>query len=186
MFQVAESIFRSRVSAVRCRVQVFSAGFRFGSRTRSLKPVPDTRRPKGLEPRMVAMGLLRKGEWLVPTGQMSVDTYGNPKPSEVKRIIGDIGGFLGGKRGGIRDTHNTKAKTKARRGFAYVWIRRKTGAGIYRKEGNGITAVYVVTGEPKYGKRFDFVGDVKAFARVRLADHAQRAIDQAIRRANRS
>jgi hypothetical protein len=39
------------------------------------------------------MGLLRKGEWLVPTDAMPKDGYGNPKPSEVKRIIGDIGGF---------------------------------------------------------------------------------------------
>jgi hypothetical protein len=46
--EVAGNILRSRVSAVRSRVQVFSARFRFGTRTRTRtrKPVPDTRWPR--------------------------------------------------------------------------------------------------------------------------------------------
>jgi len=44
----AGSTFRSRVSAVRFRVQVFSTRFRFGTctRTRTRQPVPDARWPR--------------------------------------------------------------------------------------------------------------------------------------------
>jgi hypothetical protein len=164
----------------------FSKGDKYAAASWSFLPhipgEPDTRRPKGLEPRLKAFGLLKANEWLMPTEAAPRDNYGNVKPSEVARMIADIGAF--GRAG--RDARNTKASTKAKRGKVgvYVWIRTKAGrgSGIYRRTGRSITPMFVVTGEPRYTKRFRWAETVQKYAHKRIAYHADRAIAQAIRK----
>jgi hypothetical protein len=144
---------------------------------------PDTRRPKGLEPRLRRKGLLGGNEWLMPTPAAPLNAYGNVKPSEVARMIADLGAY----QQAARDARNTKLSTLAKRkgGMRYIWIRRKSASqdsGIFRKMGNTIVPMFVVTGEPRYSKRFRFAETVKKYAATKIAYHADRAIAQAIRK----
>jgi hypothetical protein len=144
---------------------------------------PDTRRPKGLEPRLRRKGLLGGNEWLMPTPAAPLNSYGNVKPSEVGKMIADLGAY----QQATRDARNTKYTTWAKRkgGARYIWIRRKSASqasGIFLKAGNTITPMFVVTGEPRYSKRFRFVETVQKYALKRINYHADRAIDQAIRK----
>jgi hypothetical protein len=147
---------------------------------------PDRRRPKGLEPRMRKAGLMTSSEWLMPTDAAPRDAYGNVKPSEVGRMIADIGAF----QQGARDAWNTKranlAKGKGRnRAGIYFWLRRKSkgaASGIFRRIGNQIAPMFIITREPRYKKTFRWADTVKRYTATRIDYHAQRAIAQAIRK----
>jgi hypothetical protein len=148
---------------------------------------PNTRGRKGLEKRLQSMGRITANEWLVPASGAPLDSFGNFKGSEVMRMIADIGAgnqFAG-------DSANTGTKNKAKRGKAgvYIWLRAAHGLqygrpkGIYRRVGRKIMPVMVVVrSAPTYAKRYRWQEIVQSYTKRRIQYHAQRAIDQAIRR----
>lgn len=144
---------------------------------------PSVREPKGMESQLIRMGLMKKGQYLMPSRAMKLNKFGNITGSVASKMLHDINAFSGIYKGNLR-TKETKVK--------YIWgtVKKKNGGtvtGIWlqsrfnKQQGNALKMV-VVDASPTYGKRFKFHALAKSWAKKRMPYHAELAVQHAIRR----
>ena len=114
------------------------------------------RRKKGFERALERAGVLRAGEYAVPSRFAPLDGNGNMKPGLITRILSDVGA-------NPDPMSNTSAKNRKRRQgrgkgtFFVVRNRGKLHAGIYFRLGlRDIRPVLLFVGAPHYQPRFPY------------------------------
>lgn len=129
---------------------------------------PRTRAAKGLERALRHAGLLKPGQWLVPSNSMRLNRYGNVAGSTASKMLNDVQAFA--RVSGFRSGTGKKKRK-------YVWASVKTRvggqvSGIWdinrlRKGSGNALMMLAVNKQPAYSKRFRFyrVGHLE-FSRV--------------------
>jgi hypothetical protein len=130
---------------------------------------------QAMERYLKSKGWLSNGWRAVPTDKMPLTAYGNPKASEVKKIIAGLPVI-----GGI--------KADARRYFVIPHGSRSTlSPGIYRtlskSKGAAIIKLYHFVSNAQYRARLDFETQARAEAERLLPGEMAKAIERAIRTA---
>lgn len=128
---------------------------------RYLQPhMEGTARPaKGLEVLLRARGLMSNNEFLVPSKFMNLDSYGNVSRGVIQKVIANLDASRdrltntpkGGARGGTKkaDFFFTRRGVRGAR-LSAIWQNYGAKGGQH-----AIPAFIVVTGAPKYKKKFD-------------------------------
>ena len=110
------------------------------------------RRHKGFERALIARGLLRSNEYVVPSENLKLDANGNVPGSVITQILS----ALGASRDGHQNTTKKSAKRKREYNRSYVVIRGRGQDGIYIRQGRFRVLVMLFVGAPKYSPRFPF------------------------------
>jgi hypothetical protein len=161
----------------------FKEGFGSVPAWRYLGPqvVGGFRATKSGERRLIAAGLMKSNEVIVPGKGTKLDAYGNVPGSIMNRILSD----LGARADKAQNTTEKSRKRNAGRNRGRYFVLRPGGVpgfprsnrdvhpGIYHQAsgGRGVVPVLVFVQQPRYQKRFDFYGLAQRVADARLMRH---------------
>lgn len=140
---------------------------------------PATRNPKGMERALQRRGLMRRGQYLVPSRTMRLNRYGNVPGSTASKMLNDLGVFRG--IAGFNSSTG-EAKTKylwgTASGVTGIWLRTR-----FQRHQPGALQMLVVNTQPTYRKRFKFYQVGRDHAAKVMPNHARDALAHAYRRA---
>lgn len=121
-----------------------------------------TRNAKGFESMFRMAGILPSNGYYIPTEHMPQDAYGNPKPTELIKILSNTKAFT---EQGYTANASKAAKSKKKRQIGSYFARfteaNDVAPTIFKRSGEGILPVLFPTNRtPKYKKIIDFEGAV--------------------------
>jgi hypothetical protein len=137
------------------------------------------RHQKGMERKLIAAGLMREGQYLVPSRTMKLNKYGNVPGSVATKMLSDIGAYHG-MAGAPGTTRGPKVKyiwgtVQARNGGTITGIWLQSGFRV-AKTGTALQML-VVNKAPVYRKVFDFHRIGLEAGRTVMLQHASKAVD---------
>lgn len=134
------------------------------------------RGPKVMEMMFRQAGLITASEYVVPATGLRRDARGNNYPSDLKTIFAAL------KIGNAKVTKRSRSKLKGTIFWADGTGKLKKGAWLQKPGRAGVSALLLVTTQPKYRRRIDMLATVK---RV-VAANWQRNFDEAMAEAMRT
>ncbi len=142
---------------------------------KALKPhIPgfrSARRHKGLERALQRAGMLKSGQYLVPSRSMRLDRFGNVSKANIQRMAKDVLG-----RGTAKQDRFVWATVHGKGGdVSGIWIRSRIGKG-------SALAMLAVDSTPTYSKRFRFEQVAIRWADKRAPYFARKTVDYYITR----
>lgn len=145
------------------------------------------RAAKVFERALIAAGAMPQGTVAVPTRQIELDGYGNPRRRVIVQILNQLAG--GQVREGYRQVISTNAGRRGaaakRAGVQYVAFpqdERGIGAGIYRREGRRLVPVFLYRTQAIYPRRLRLIDRARQAAPAVFARQAERALAEQLAR----